>query len=405
VEVKILNKTPKILIFTHGQNWGAGIAATRLFNSFISYGFFVKLLVAKKNNNDKNLTEISKVKLFKSFFISRVDLLICKILEPENETWKTGAFFGVLSARFFNKSNYDIINIHWLGHGLISLRQLLKINKPIVFTVNDEWLLNPISHYPYQFEFKNKFRNFIKLKLSDGRLKLKKILIMRENVYIVTASQEIAEKFRNLFPEKSSKIYCIPNPIDKKEFFPDQKRTSNLISTVENYSNVIFLGGINNMRKGWDLLEASLKYCESRFKIIVQGATGRKTTGKNSQIEIAGVPYISKLDELRLLYSQADLIVVPSRIEALPQTATEALSCGTPVVGFKIGGLLDIVIDNLTGKLVPKFDVQSLASAIDEVLYNGKKLYSSSCLDYATKNLHFEVVAKKYERIFSEVLY
>ncbi len=71
---------------------------------------------------------------------------------------------------------------------------------------------------------------------------------------------------------------------------------------------------------------------------------------------------------LRALYSAADLLVVPSRQEAFGQTASEAHSCGTPVVAFNTGGLSDIVADRVTGALAEPFEPASLAAAIRWVL-------------------------------------
>ena len=71
---------------------------------------------------------------------------------------------------------------------------------------------------------------------------------------------------------------------------------------------------------------------------------------------------------LRLLFAAADLFVIPSRQDNLPNTGLEAHACGTPVVAFRTGGLVDIVDDHITGALVEPFDSESLAAAIRWVL-------------------------------------
>jgi glycosyltransferase involved in cell wall biosynthesis len=71
---------------------------------------------------------------------------------------------------------------------------------------------------------------------------------------------------------------------------------------------------------------------------------------------------------LRVLYSAADAMVVPSRQEAFGQTASEAHACGTPVVAFNTGGLADIVEHQSTGYLSKAFDTEDLAQGITWVL-------------------------------------
>ena len=71
---------------------------------------------------------------------------------------------------------------------------------------------------------------------------------------------------------------------------------------------------------------------------------------------------------LRAYYSAADLMVVPSRQDNLPNTAVEAHACGTPVVAFHTGGLPDIVEHKRTGYLAQPFHTQDLAAGISWVL-------------------------------------
>ena len=81
---------------------------------------------------------------------------------------------------------------------------------------------------------------------------------------------------------------------------------------------------------------------------------------------------------LRALYSAADVMVVPSRQDNLPNTGLEAHACGTPVVAFNTGGLPDIVSDRVTGALAEPFQPASLAAAIRWVLQDPQRHQSLS---------------------------
>ena len=395
-----MGKLPKVLMITHGEKWGAGRAASRLFDCFNKNDVPVTLLTAKKDRQNSNKTSLNFYRSILLYIYSRVDYGICKILEPKNDNWKTMALLGVLTARSLNKNKFDILNLHWVGHGLISLRQLNKIKKPIVWTVNDEWLLNPISHYPYVQTDKNRILRWIRFNTERNRAKLKNTFIMKDNVYIVSVSKDIVDKFCRNYPKKSNKIYHIPNPVDTSIFFPDLNNTSNLPVVGSKSKVVLFLGGTKDQRKGWDLLESSLEFCKSSFVLLVVGGISKKISSEYSQIEVIGIQNISDIGELRSLYSRSNLVVVPSRIEALPQTATEAMSCGTPVVGFDIGGLRDIITNGKNGILVPKFDIGHLSSAIDKILSRPKGDFAKSCVDFSSNTFSFKIVASKYKDIF-----
>jgi glycosyltransferase involved in cell wall biosynthesis len=71
---------------------------------------------------------------------------------------------------------------------------------------------------------------------------------------------------------------------------------------------------------------------------------------------------------LSLAYSAADLFVIPALQEVCPQTALEAIACGTPVVGFDVGGIPDIVRPGIPGLIVPPRNVAVLRAAIIHLL-------------------------------------
>ena len=72
--------------------------------------------------------------------------------------------------------------------------------------------------------------------------------------------------------------------------------------------------------------------------------------------------------QLSLLYSLADIYVIPSIQDNLPNTVIESLSCGTPVIGFDVGGINDLIRDGINGYIVPKFDTRVLYKKIEMLL-------------------------------------
>jgi glycosyltransferase involved in cell wall biosynthesis len=116
-------------------------------------------------------------------------------------------------------------------------------------------------------------------------------------------------------------------------------------------------------------------------------------------INLIGLNKITNLPDLIDLYSNVLAVMVPSRIEGLPQTATESLSCGTPVIGFNIGGLRDIVFNYQTGFIVEAFNTRKLGQAIDNVIKLGKEYFNKNCRSLAEKEFSYDVVFARYNSI------
>ena len=400
------NITKKISVMMISQSnsaGGAARAASRLYTC-LSNERDINFLVANKKGSDPRISQLKFNKKLISIILSRFDMFICNLIEPYNREWQTAAYFGSISARSINKSNYSIINLHWIGHGLISLRQIKKIDKPIVWTLHDEWMINAISHYPLSID-KTVIRNRLIIKLvkriKNNRIKLKKEIILKKNVSLVCLNSEVAKKLKIQFPKKEN-IFTIANPVNLLEFFPEKNPDINFTFSLARYKPlVLFLGGREDPRKGWDLLLKSLEECKANFTLVVISSSNDIEIDFNSKIKIVNLPRIEKLNELRALYSLVDAVVVPSRVEGLPQTATESISCGTPVIGFSIGGLIDVVKDGKTGFLAKPFSIEGLARAIERVLNLNEKEVVSNCRNFALLNFDFKVIESKYEAIFN----
>ena len=120
------------------------------------------------------------------------------------------------------------------------------------------------------------------------------------------------------------------------------------------------------------------------------------------------ITYLGELNDdqtLALLYSAADVMVVPSIMENLPQSATEAQSCGTPVVAFNCSGLVDVVENLATGYLAKPFESNDLSKGIEWILKNEDYKNISLKSRKRAENLWSEeIIISKYERIYQKVL-
>jgi glycosyltransferase involved in cell wall biosynthesis len=384
------------MISHNNSRGGASRAAFRLHLCLLENNSQVEFLVAKKYGSDRTIKEINFFRKILCYVFSRMDRLICRIIEPENLQWKTAAYFGAITARTINKSSLTVVNLHWIGHGLISLRQLNKIKKPTIWTLHDEWIINSFSHYTDTSISKySRIRNFFR----SQRLVKKIDFIMKDNVSLICVNLELLQILRKKFPLKADKIFYVPNPVDLSVFYPD-KTFSNLEISAHNETTpfVLFLGGVSDRRKGWDLLKEALKINNGSFTL---GVIGDFSEHKYGNISVVPIKHINNNEILRAYYSKAHLVLVPSRAEQLPQVATESLSCGTPVVAFKVGGLSDIVFDGQNGLLVKPFNVKEFSDAISYIINKPKSEFIQNCRNFAEENFSFNIVSKKYNHIIN----
>ena len=184
-------------------------------------------------------------------------------------------------------------------------------------------------------------------------------------------------------------VSVVPHPIDTLVWQPIEKRLARqLFGLPQNCPLLLFgaMSGSHDKNKGFDLLLTALSQLRSipslqHLQLVVFGQRApRSGTLLDFPIHYAG--YLHDDLTLRVLYSAADLMIVPSRHESFGQTASEAHACGTPVVAFNTGGLADVVDDRVTGVLAKPFEPASLAASICWALEDSSRLY---CMGLAAR--------------------
>jgi glycosyltransferase involved in cell wall biosynthesis len=286
-----------------------------------------------------------------------------------------------------------LVNLHWLGDSTLSIEEIGRLPIPLVWTLHDQWAFCGAEHYtspPLPGETASNDERFAAGYSPasrpaheagpdlNRRAWLRKRRSWRQTIHIVCPSPWLADCTRRSTLMGDWPITVIPHPIELSVWAPcEQAQARALLGLPAERPLVLFgaVGGSADSRKGADLLLEALKRLRSQvagrrmeqLELVVFGQ--RRPTHPPD----LGFPihYSGRLHDdlsLRLLYAAADVMVVPSRQEAFGQTASEAHACGTPVVAFCTGGLVDIIDDHITGALAEPFDPVSLAAAIRWVL-------------------------------------
>ena len=398
---------------------GASKAAYRLFIS-LNYlnNVSVKMHVAFKSSDNKNIISVNYWKLFLLKIFSRIEKLILRICNSSNHIHHSLGIFGILKSAEINSKNYDIINIHWVNSGFLSIKTISKINKPVVITLHDSWFFCGCEHHPksvddlrfvngYSSENKSVKDSFIDLNRMIWKLKKK---LISSNINIIAPSSWMFDMAKRSSIFRDNKIIHIPNALNTDVFKPLDKLKTKIDLGFEEHNKIVLFGvfgdpfKINN--KGIDLLFSSLKNIKNhKFTCLCVGHDNDDFNIGNIKIKFLGK--IASEDKMAKIYNTADVVVIPSRLENLTQMGTESLSCGVPVIAFDTCGNSDIIENQKNGILVEPFDTEKFASSIIEVLNWPKIKYqniSDFCLEKALSKWSFKKISKDYESFFKKIL-
>jgi glycosyltransferase involved in cell wall biosynthesis len=202
-------------------------------------------------------------------------------------------------------------------------------------------------------------------------------------------------------------VSIIPHGLEIDDFARrDRSVARDTLKVPEDAKVVLFAANeVGVRRKGFDLLAQALSRLESISRLLLV-SLGEGRPALNTQVPHLHLGYIDNDRFLSLVYSAADVLIIPSTQEAFGQTALEAMACGIPIVGFAVGGIPDIVRPGITGLLAPLEDVRALAAAIEELVNNDAKReeMSSNCRRIAIQEYALEVQANRYVELYEKML-
>jgi glycosyltransferase involved in cell wall biosynthesis len=339
---------------------------------------------------------------------------ISSFQKSANPILHSAAWLPSIWLRKLNRAPVDIINLHWINGEMISIEDIPKIKTPLVWTLHDMWAFCGAEHYAFDNRYKegyyakNRPDYEIGFALNQWVWK-RKCRAWKKPIQIVTPSHHMADCIRKSVIMQDWPVTVIPNTLDLDIWKPVNKAYAKSIMGLPEDKPIITFGalGIDQHHKGFDLLKNALKNLANQIpnlQLVIFGAQAPKDQHDfGFPVHYTGL--LSDDLSLRVMYSAADVMVVPSRFESFGQTASEAQACGTPVVAFNATGLKDIVIHKHSGYLAEPFDPSDLAEGIKWVLENARDRHlSENARQNASEKFSYEVVSKQYIDVYKAVL-
>ncbi len=409
------------------RDGGAAIAAFRLNEGLNNRRVQSKILVVNKRSDCSMVQEIQQKK-FLGRSAQNIDSLPLKFYPNRLGSTFSISWFGSPVENHPWVLEADIVNLHWVNRGLISLRTLPRLKKPLVWTLHDQWAFTGGCHYAsnctkyekkcgscpqlnsnHEYDLSRWVWNS-KRKAYKG-LSLNIVCISNWMKACVERSSLLHNAQITVIP--NAQITVIPNGLNTNIYKSVNKEEARRILNLPKDEPLILFGAMSatsDPRKGFVFLEKAFEKLRSsgigkRYQLVIFGSY----SSQKAESLPFKTHYIGRLRDdvsLVLAYNAADVFVCPSIEDNLPNTVLEALSCGTPVVAFNVGGIPDMVTHMENGYLATPKDVEDLANGIQWVLENEeqRKKLSYNARKKIENEFTLELQSERYKRLYQEIL-
>ena len=318
----------------------------------------------------------------------------------------------------------DVIHINWINQGMLSLggiRKILRSGKPVVWTMHDLWPATGICHYARTCSaFRTICHNCQLLPLHGSANDLshkvwerKKRLYHASNIHFVACSRWLEEQAKQSALLTGQRVSAIPNTIDTHVFCPADKKEARLRAGLPADRRIILFVSqkVTDERKGMayfidalNRLAGEHPEMKDNTAVAVLGANAEQVCG---QIDMETFPlgYVADDRQIASIYNAADVYVLPSLEDNLPNTIMEAMACGVPCVAFRAGGIPEMIEHRRTGYLANFKDAADLAEGMRWTLQDADRdAMREEAVRKVAHNYSQQSVAMRYIEVYNELI-
>ncbi len=414
-----------LIVNTSERTGGAAVAANRLMEALNNNGVKAKMLVRDKETDSLTVAALPQSwRLQWHFLWERLVIWLHLRLKRKSLFEIDIANCGTDITRLPEFREADVIHLHWVNQGMLSLgdiRRILESGKPVVWTMHDIWPATAVCHLTMGCQAYENGCHHCRLlpgggsenDLSARVWRKKQQVMVGRRLSIVACSQWLAGEARKSGLLKGQPVTSIPNPIDTRLYRPvDQEKARRELSLPPDGKLILFVSQrVTTPNKGMAyLIEAcrllAAKHAETadQVSVAVLGGHAEAIVG---QLPFRTYPlgYVSDQQRIVAVYNASDVFVLPSLSENLPNTIMEAMACGVPSVGFSVGGIPE-EIDHLRNGYVAKYrDAADLADGIWWTLFEAdREKVRGECLRKVAHNYSQQSVANRYVEVYEAAM-
>lgn len=342
----------------------------------LAKNYKIDVFTRKKSANEEEIVE-----LFPEVNVIRIEAGPIEFV-PKEEIYLYLNEFFMNTIRWIEKHNkkYSLVHSHYWYSGSVGLKIKDHLEIPMVHNSHS------LGRVKYEVLGQNK------PVYADMRLLEEELILKRANAVIASTPQEV-KNILDLYKVTGENIELIRTGVDERLFRPIDKQIA-IKETGINFKNIVLFVGRITKAKGLRILVKALAKVKEQFdeeiKLIVVG--GDTSGVMHSDAESREKQYLKRIikklglqndviflgpinrELLPYIYSIADVCAVPSLYESFGLVAVEAMSCGTPVIASKVGGLAHTVIDGYSGLHFLPGRSDQLAKAILNLITNSDKM-------------------------------
>ncbi len=403
---------------------GAARAAYRIHLAQRKIGIDSNMLVVHSSEAEQNIHSPLRgrrqtVHRVKAFVAGKI---VSFQRTPTNQVLHSINRFASGLADWINSSDYDLVNLHWLGGEVISVEEIGLLQKPVFWTMHDMWPISGAEHYDdltypgrykSDYEQSNRPAGYSGPDLDAWVWARKRRAWQGRHFHLISPSRWLANCAAESSLMRNQSCVVIPNCIDTDIFKPIDRVVALRILNLDPEKRYILFGAMSSTsdrRKGFHLLQPAMQILANKEKI--KASTEVLVFGASAPVvpPELGLPvrYLGHFHDelsLALLYCASSIFVAPSMQDNLPNTVVEAMSCGTPCVAFGIGGMVDLISSESRGLLASPFDIESLAKLMESLLLaqnlEGRRSICSASAQAEYSQIR---VAERYGRYYEDLL-
>ena len=407
-----------LIVNTSERTGGAAVAANRLMKALVNHGVKAKMLVRDKETDSLTVIGLPKSLMLHWYFLWERFVVFVRSRFSRKHLFEIDlANAGSDITRLPEFQEADVIHLHWINQGMLSLsgiQKILRSGKPVVWTMHDIWPATAICHLTLGCKSFTSACKSCRLLPGGSRLaqsvwRKKQRLLEDGNIYFVACSHWLEQEAKSSALLKGHKMTSIPNPIDTHIYNNrcNKQEARQRLGLPADKKLILFVSQrVTNKNKGMSyLVEACrLTKCQTLCEVVILGGHAEEVV---DQLPMKAYPLGYVNDEQRIVdvYNAADVFVLPSLSENLPNTIMEAMACGVPCVAFKVGGIPE-EIDHLRNGYVAAYrDAADLAKGIDWILTEaGYESLSQYAVQKVAQNYSQQSVALKYLDVYQQAM-
>lgn len=326
---------------------------------------------------------------------------------------RSSAIHGALQ-----KIDFDILHLHWVNLRFLDLNELVRVRKPIVWTLHDSWPFTGVCHYFYDCKHYHEtcgtcphLHSGRENDLSHAIWLSKQKIYEKLDLHIVSPSNWLADAARHSGLFKTFPVSVIPNPIDTAFFSPGNREEACAALGLDPTKKYLLFSAMNALKdknKGFSQLVVALGLLEKRYDIsglclLIVGSSEMKTIS-DIKIHIQNLGIIKDDKAMIQVLRAATITITPSLSENLSNGIMESMACGTPVVAFNIGGNADMIDHLQNGYLADELNTDDLARGIEWCLEPERnEMYSQNARNKVLQNFNSEKIAGMYMDLFDRI--